>query len=203
MDKIVSQLEEWKSSLPSDFEQVKSYVVQVQESIPTSIEELQPHIDYVKSITPQDIIDDFSQLKVSPITVSLTITALTTILIISKVLLGSKSSAAKTANKKKKPKKKLSKAQRANKTIQDILDFVESEYVPQIDDYLHNHKDLSQEDVEYKYNYFEEMLLKELVKLDAIDVTGNEILRDNRKKVIKFIQDHHQRLDKFKKEAKF
>ncbi|SLA20934.1 BAG domain [Mycobacteroides abscessus subsp. abscessus] len=44
------------------------------------------------------------------------------------------------------------------------------------------------------------MLLKELVKLDGIDVTGNDILRENRKKVIKFIQDHQKRLDKFKRD---
>ncbi|KAK6205398.1 BAG domain-containing protein [Scheffersomyces amazonensis] len=205
MEKVVSQINEWKSSLPSDFEQIQSYAIHIKDSIPTSIEELQPGIDYVKSITTEDIIRDFSEFKISPITVSLTITAFTTLIILTKVFTGNypQDKSSKKANKKSKSKKKPSKAQKANKNIQEILDFVESEYVPQIDEYLHNHKDLTREELEFKYNYFEEMLLKELVKLDSIDVTGNAILRENRKKVIQFIQDHHNRLDKFKKEAKF
>lgn len=96
--------------------------------------------------------------------------------------------------------KKLSRAQKSNKEIQSILNFVEEEYVPQIEDYIKGYEDLSEEDIEYKYKYFEEMLLKELLKLDAIEVKDNEILRDNRKKVIKFIQDHQRRLDTFMKE---
>ena len=93
----------------------------------------------------------------------------------------------------------MTKAQKANRQIQEILDYVELTYVPEIDKFIETYKELSSEDVEYKFNYFEEMLLKELMKLDAIDVTSNEILRDNRRKVIKFIQDHQKRLDKFKK----
>ncbi|ODV78987.1 BAG domain-containing protein [Suhomyces tanzawaensis NRRL Y-17324] len=104
---------------------------------------------------------------------------------------------------KKKAKKRLTKAQKANKFIQEILDNVESTFVPEIDEYIENYQSLKSEDVQYKYNYFNEMLLKEIMKLDGVEVGDNEVLRTNRKKVIKFIQDHQKRLDKFKKEVKF
>lgn len=207
MDKVNEQLYDLKGRIPVIVDELQHYVEVIKNKVPTNYEELQPHIDYVKSITKDDIINDFKQLKVSPITVSLTLIALTTILIFGKVF-SPKSTVSTTANdkasaKKKKGKKKLSKAQRANKEIQFILDFVESEYVPQIDTYIDTYKSLTEDEVQYKYNYFEEMLLKELMKLDGIDVSSNDILRENRKKVIKFIQDHQKRLDKFKKEANF
>ncbi|EMG49663.1 hypothetical protein SBY92_004470 [Candida maltosa Xu316] len=196
MEKITEQLNEFKSKIPIYTEEFQDYIVSLKEKIPTSYEELHPHIEYVKSIKPEDVIDDFKNLRVSPITVSLTLVFLTTFLIFGKLLSGGKPKPAP----KKKTKRKLTPAQKANRQIQEILDFVESEYVPEIDKFIESYKSLSSEDVQYKFNYFEEMLLKELMKLDEIDVTGNEILRDNRRKVIKFIQDHQKRLDKFKKE---
>ncbi|KAK6455635.1 BAG domain-containing protein [Scheffersomyces xylosifermentans] len=206
MDKFGAQIDQWKSQLPGHLEKAQEYLDHVKSSVPTNYEQLQPHIEYFKSITSEDIISDFSEYKITPITVSITVTALTTILIVSKLLSslsGSSKSDKGTKKKSKKPKKKISKAQKANKDIQSILDFVESEYVPQIDEYIAEYKSLKPEEVQYKYKYFEEMLLKELMKLDEVDVSGNEILRDNRKKVIKFVQDHQKRLDKFKKDKKF
>lgn len=202
MDKVTEQLEAWKAEIPAKLEQAQIYFNQFKQSIPKNVDELQPHIDYIKSITQDDIINDFTNFKVTPITISITITTLTTIFIISKLFCRC-SSDTKTKKKNKKPKKKLSKAQKANKDIQAILDFVESEYVPQIDTYIVEYKSLKPEELEYKYNYFEEMLLKELMKLDEVDVSGNDILRENRKKVIKFVQDHQKRLDRFKKERNF
>lgn len=146
------------------------------------------------------VVDDFKNLKLTPATVGLTVTSITVLFVVQRLLF---SSAPKAPAAKKPKKKKISKAQKANKQIQAILDDVESNFIPDIDDYIVNYQKLSDEDVTYKYKYFEEMLLKELMKLDGIDVTGNEILRENRRKVIKFIQDHQKRLDRFKKEVGF
>ncbi|KAG7663587.1 uncharacterized protein J8A68_002836 [[Candida] subhashii] len=206
MDKVNEQLNGLKNRIPVVVDEFQHYVELIKDQIPTNYEELQPHIDYIKSITKDDVINDFKELKVSPITISLTLVALTTLLIFGKIFSSGGSSTTSSSDKKstksKKPKKKLSKAQKANKSIQAILDFVESEYVPQIDKYIDNYKSLKSDEAEYKYNYFEEMLLKELMKLDGIDVSSNDILRENRRKVVKFIQDHQKRLDKLKKEFK-
>ncbi|CAI5756921.1 unnamed protein product [Candida verbasci] len=176
--------------------------------IPSTIEEAKYLIfNHIKTFKKENIIHDFKNFKISPITITISLITLFTILIFGKILTPTSTSTSPSTynetektGKKTGGKKKLSKAQRANKEIQQILDFVESEYVPEIDSYIENYKSLSKEDVEYKFSYFEEMLLKELMKLDEIDVTSNEILRENRRKVIKFVQDHQKRLDKFKKD---
>ena len=196
MEKVTEHLNEFKSKIPNSVEELQDYLDYLKEKIPTSYDDFKPQIEYVKSIKGEDVVNDFKNLKVSPITVSLTLVAFTTLYLFGKLIGGGRAE----ETPKKKPRKKLTKAQKANRQIQEILDYVELTYVPEIDKFIETYKELSSEDVEYKFNYFEEMLLKELMKFDAIDVTSNEILRDNRRKVIKFIQDHQKRLDKFKKE---
>lgn len=159
-------------------------------------------IHELKSANSDSVLQDVKGLKITPVTVTLAAVVLTTLVIVGSVA-GGNSSNQSQGKKKKKPKKKVSRAQKANHEIQKVLDYVEDNYVPQIDEYLSEYKSMKPEDVQYKYKYFEEMLLKELMKLDGIDVTGNEVLRENRRKVIKFVQDHQKRLDKFKREAKF
>lgn len=200
MEEVAHKFDEFKSNIPTHLEQLTQYIDLVKSKIPTSYEELQPHIEYFKSIKPEDFVDDFKNLRISPITVSVTLVVFTTLLVFGKLFGGNGKQHQETP--KKKNKKKLTKAQKANKQIQEILDFVELAYVPEIDKFIEDYKTFSDEDTENKFNYFDEMLLKELLKLDSIDVTGNEILRDNRRKVVKFIQDHQKRLDKFKKEIK-
>lgn len=178
----------------------KNYAQNILANLPKSQDDLLLYYLYVKSITRDDIIRDFSEFKVSPITVTAAVTTLTTILVLLRFL-GSGSS-QKPKSKKKKGKK-LSKAVRSNREIEAVLDHVANEYGDAIDDYINNYKLLKPDDVKYKYNYYEEMLLKELLKLDAIDVMGNEVLKGNRKKVVNFIQDYQKRLDTFKKEAGF
>ncbi|CCG20810.1 hypothetical protein CORT_0A04220 [Candida orthopsilosis Co 90-125] len=195
---------------------------QLKNQIPTTAEELQHYLELAKSklttnwdqltdlfehhtheLTIDNVLSDFKNFNVNPVTVSLTLISVTTLILLGKVF-GSSSSehheASEKKHKKKSGKKKLSRAQRANKEIQEILDYVESEYVPEIDKYIENYQTLSKDELDNKFKFYDEMLLKELVKLDGIDVTGNDILRENRKKVIKFIQDHQKRLDKFKKD---
>lgn len=166
---------------------------------------VETYIEALKHTSGDEIINDFSELKVTPVTVSISLAALAATMLFGR-LLGSAFSKlgdnGKKKSGKKKKKKKLTKAQQANLEIQQILDYVELKYVPEIDDYLENYTTLSKDQAQYRYKYFDEMLLKELVKLDGVDVSGNDVLRDNRKKVIKFIQDHQKRLDQFKKEAK-
>lgn len=162
---------------------------------------IEPIVEQYKLVTVEQVVDEFKQLKVTTNTVGISIATIVLVMIIGKVLGLAAPAAAKEKPKKK--KKRELKAKMANRQIQAVLDFVELVYVPQIDEYILNYKELSDEDVSYKYNYFEEMLLKELMKLDEIDVIGNDVLRENRRKVIKFIQDHQRRLDKFKREVGF
>lgn len=205
MESITEQVNYLKSKLPTNLKEVRSCVSAFKDKIPTNYNDFESYVHTLKNVSKEDIVNDFSQLKITPITVSLSITAFTTLLILARLLSSNGSEQkGKTGkkNQKRRSRKKMTKAQKANEDIQSILDFVEEEYVPQIDDYLENYKNLNSEDVKFKYKYFEEMLLKELMKLDGIDVVGNEVLRDNRRKVIKFIQDHQRRLDAFKKEVK-
>lgn len=146
----------------------------------------------LQHLTVDLIVDDFVHWRVTAATVTLSITAVTTLLVLGSAL-GMLGGGGK---KKRKSKKKRSRLQRANAAIQAILDHVEHEYIPQIEEFVANPR---MEDSEYKYNYLEEMLLKQLMALDGIEVDGNEVLRDNRKKVIKFIQEHQRRLDRAKK----
>lgn len=203
MEAVTGHFNQLRSQLPSNLQEVQSCINHLKEKIPTNYNDIELYVNALKNISRDDIVSDFSNLKVTPITVSLSITAFTTLFILGR-LFGSNGQQSRSKsnkkNQKKRSKKKLTKAQKANEDIQSILDFVEETYVPEIDEYLENYKKLNPEDLEYKYNYFDEMLLKQLMKLDGIDVAGNDILRDNRKKVIKFIQDHQRRLDAFKKE---
>lgn len=149
----------------------------------------------IASTSRHELLDDFSNLRVTPATTTVVLTTFLAALIAGKLLAGSPA-----PKEVKKPKKKKSKAQIANGQIQTILDNVEETYVAQIDDYIENYSQLSSEKRDNTYNYIQEMLLKELLKLDGIDIANNDVLRDNRKKVIRFIQEHQSRLDQFKKD---
>lgn len=184
-----------KAVISDSLTQIRS---QLHERIPQLEDSIGEYIHAVTSTSKDELFEDIYQLKVTPATTTLLFTTLSAILLASGVLL--KKDAA-TEKKTKPKKKKLTKAQIANREIQAILDHVEDVYVPQIDEYIDNYKTLSEQDQQYKYNFFEEMLLKALMKLDGVDIAGNEVLRDNRKKVIKFIQDHQKRLDNFKKQS--
>lgn len=191
MEEVYEQLEVLKEHFFYGVGEAQSVV----ENLPEAAEK---YFKTLQNASMDDYVRDFSAFKVSALTVSATVTAVVGLLTLGSLLSGS------MEKKTKKPKKKKqSRAQKVNHEIQEILDFVEETYVPQIDEYLQNYTELKEEDVEYKYKYFEEMLLKELMKLDGIDVSGNDVLRDNRKKVIKFVQDHQRRLDKFKREVQF
>lgn len=191
IDTIKQQVEEFVAEIPPKFEQLTQYA---QGQLPKDFES---YINQLKSINKDELIKDLTEMKVTPVTITIGVVGLTTFLLLSKVLFGSSST---VEEKPKKKKKKMSNAQKANKSIQEVLDKIETTWVPEIEQYFESYKDLKPSEVDYKYNYFQEMLLKELLALDGIDTLGNGIIRENRRKVIKFIQDHQKRLDAFKKE---
>lgn len=196
MDSISEHLELAKDSISNT---VQHLIARAESYLPTNVEATwKQYVNDLSRTSVQDLVNETRALKVTPATVTLLVTTTLAAILAGGLLSGSRSTVKTTKDSKK--KKKPSKAQKANKEIQKILDFVEETYVPQIDDYIQNYASLSDENKEYKFKYFEEMLLKELMKLDDVDVAGNNVLRDNRKKVIKFVQEHQTRLDKFKKE---
>lgn len=196
MSSFSEQLVDAKSKISQSLEGIYA---QVENFLPADLHKnLDSYVKALKSTGKDEIIHDLSNFNFTPATTTLLVSTFATLFLFSKLFKSSSKEAPKQQKSKK--KKKPSKAQRANKDIQLILDYVEETYVPQIDEYLESYDNLDVNDREYKYKYFEEMLLKELMKLDGVDVAGNEVLRENRKKVIKFIQEHQKRLDKFKKD---
>ncbi|GEQ72579.1 hypothetical protein JCM33374_g6266 [Metschnikowia sp. JCM 33374] len=198
MENFTESFAKAKSSVSGTLSQLYS---RIQHHIPEEVEQSVRHyIDALSNTSKEDLLNEVRGLQITPATVTLALLAVPTLLWAGRLVGGSHTPNAAGEGKSKTKKKKQTKAQKANKEIQKILDFVEETYVPQIDSYIENYADLSEEDQAYKYKYFEEMLLKELMNLDNVDVAGNDVLRENRKKVIRFIQDHQKRLDIFRKE---
>lgn len=194
----MEQINEIKSQLQPKLEEVGNYLNDLKTTLPKEIEAF---LLDLKTTSKDDLLNDFNALKITPGTITVSIIGLTSVLIIGRLLFSSLSSSTPVANDdKKKKKKKVSRAQKINKQIQEVLDHFESKWVPEINEYFANYKELSDEKIQYQYKYFQEMLLKELLKLDGIETLGNEIIRENRRKVIQFIQDHQKRLDSFMKE---
>ena len=197
-------MDQLKGKIPTTSEEIQQYVELAKSKLTTNWDQLTDLIyHHTNELTVDSVLNDFKNFNVNPVTVSLTLISITTLILLGRIFSSGSSEQHESSgkkHKKKSGKKKLSRAQRANKEIQEILDYVELEYVPEIDKYIENYQTLSKDDLDNKFKFYDEMLLKELVKLDGIDVTGNDILRENRKKVIKFIQDHQKRLDKFKKD---
>lgn len=131
---------------------------------------------------------------------------------------GSSAHPSKKSKKKLKKKKKTKELPQAllRRLMGETLATVDSELVPQVDKWEKDLKDfeeekslLSKEDSEkgasklgFMYKYLEETILKELLKMDAIEHHGEEDLRAERKRIIKHIQSLHKRIDGVKKESK-
>lgn len=177
---------------------LKQLLTQIERHIPAHVQEsIRNYAQELSATSTEQLVRDVSEFRITAATGTLAVTAVTLALL----LVASRGSDTQSSkSKKKKKKSKASKAQKLNKEIQAILDFVEETYVGPIDEYIENYNSLSEQDKEYKFTYFQEMLLKELIKLDNLDVAGNEILRENRRKVIRFVQEHQNRLDKFRKD---
>lgn len=177
---------------------LKQLLTQIERHIPVHIQEsVKQYAQELSATSTEQLVRDVRELRITAATGTLVVTAVT----LAFLLVASLGNDPQTTkSKKKKKKSKTTRAQKTNKEIQSILDFVEETYVGPIDSYIENYSSLSEQDREYKFAYFQEMLLKELLKLDDVDVAGNDILRDNRRKVITFIQEHQNRLDKFHNE---
>lgn len=196
MDLVSQQLASAKSSLESS---ISAFYSTIQPHIPVDVDHaLKTYAHALTTTSKDEVLRDLSQFKVTAATATVSMTTVAILLLINRLF--SLSAGSGTQPSKKKKKKKLTKAQRANKEIQAVLDFVEETYVKQIEEYFAGYESMTEENREYKYKYFEEMLLKELMKLDGIDTVGNDVLRENRKKVIKFIQQYQKKLDQFRSE---
>ncbi|ODV60326.1 uncharacterized protein ASCRUDRAFT_70853 [Ascoidea rubescens DSM 1968] len=113
-------------------------------------------------------------------------------------------SASDKKKKKKKKKKKLTPVGKNKLLIFNIMKNVEDRIVPGINEFElnleKNENFKNEEEKTYTYLYYEELLLKELMKLDGVETYDNEDLRLERKKSIKFIQSLHKKIDKLKLE---
>ncbi|KAG7876707.1 hypothetical protein KL938_004320 [Ogataea parapolymorpha] len=115
----------------------------------------------------------------------------------------------------------LSQEQQAEQDIDAVLRDFETNYVPEIDKYIEaveqeiakpgpskrkGKKSAKKPDVsykqkfEYQYLYFNESLLKLLMKLDSVEIYDNQDLRAKRKQCIKTIQNYLKKLDSYKPE---
>ncbi|ESX03572.1 hypothetical protein HPODL_00069 [Ogataea parapolymorpha DL-1] len=115
----------------------------------------------------------------------------------------------------------LSQEQQAQQDIDAVLRDFETNYVPEIDKYIEaveqeiakpgpskrkGKKSAKKSDVsykqkfEYQYLYFNESLLKLLMKLDSVEIYDNQDLRAKRKQCIKTIQNYLKKLDSYKPE---
>ncbi|KAG7906387.1 hypothetical protein KL906_004479 [Ogataea polymorpha] len=113
----------------------------------------------------------------------------------------------------------LSPEQQAQQDIDAVLRDFETNYVPEIDKYIEGveqeiakpgpskrkgKKSAKKSAVsykrkfEYQYLYFNESLLKLLMKLDSVEIYDNQDLRAKRKQCIKTIQKYLKKLDSYK-----
>ncbi|KAH3666851.1 hypothetical protein OGAPHI_003300 [Ogataea philodendri] len=150
---------------------------------------------------------------------------LTGALVLKQALSPTKTKKTKKSGKKtKKQQPVVVNPQEVSKTqIEQILADFNTNYVPAIDEYLEQLKVLLaapepskkkgkkktakkqappqvsyKEKLEYQYLYFNENLLKLLMKLDSVEIHENQDLRLQRKQAIKAIQGYLKQLDSFK-----
>lgn len=95
--------------------------------------------------------------------------------------------------------KNQTKIQKINEQIKKILDDIEFEHEPKINEFILTYTQFSESDFEDKFKYFQNVLLKELLKLDTLDVSSSSALRKNRRSAIKYIQKIQINLDSIKK----
>ncbi|KAG7827173.1 hypothetical protein KL920_004833 [Ogataea angusta] len=116
---------------------------------------------------------------------------------------------------------KLRPEQQAQQDIDAILRDFETNYVPEMDKYIEaveqeiakpsppkrkSKKSAKKADAsykqkfEYQYLYFNESLLKLLMKLDSVEIHDSQDLRAKRKQGIKTIQSYLKKLDSYKPE---
>ena len=133
MDKLTNQINEIKAQVPK-LDQVTSYIGDLKHHLP---QEVEAYLERIGAVNKDDIFLEFKQVKVTPVTITVALVSVTTIFVLGRVIFGSKS-ANSGPTKAKKTRKKVSKAQKTNKAIQDVLDTFETKWVPQINDYFAN-----------------------------------------------------------------
>lgn len=112
----------------------------------------------------------------------------------------------KSKKSKKKPVKKLSITEQYQQSLLQVEKNVNDNIEPEIKSYYEIFETIPLDDRLYKFRFYQESLLKELIKLDGIDLTILEdeglkkVLKDERKLIIKHIQGLQKGLDIYKKE---
>ena len=113
----------------------------------------------------------------------------------------------KTGGTDKKPVA-LSQYHICKNQLESVSSKMEQGLVKQIDTYYDEFEGLKDEDKQYKLNYFQEELLKELIKLDDVDLTElsdsdeRQELKLQRKQYIKRIQGLLKDLDDWKSKVR-
>lgn len=109
---------------------------------------------------------------------------------------------------KSKSKPKLSFVEQVQLQLRECEERVRTKLEKGIRSYIEEFETLKADDKQYKFNYFQEELLKELIRLDGIelsemnDLEKKQGLKTSRKGLIKYIQGLQKELDAFKRDHK-
>lgn len=132
---------------------------------------------------------------------------ISTLLILGTIIYFRSTSTKKKSKKnKKKPVKKLSITEQYQQSLLQVEQNVNNNIEPEIKSYYERFDKIPLDDRLYRFRFYQESLLKELIKLDGIDLTILEdeglkkVLKDERKLIIKHIQGLQKGLDVYKKE---
>lgn len=147
-------------------------------------------------------VDDFQHMRFSPATVTILLALLLCIVFAcGGVRLTAGARAGPRGKPRRKKKKKVLPAEAAAKAIADVRALFDDKWLPGIELLLAGGwKEKLDEDREYLYKYYEEMMLKELMALDGVDTLGAAELRELRRDAIKYIQGYQKQLDKLRSE---
>lgn len=132
------------------------------------------------------------------------------LLVISTLLLLKRGSKTHVKDKKTKSKSKpkLSFVEQVQLQLRECEERVRTKLEKGIRSYIEEFETLKADDKQYKFNYFQEELLKELIRLDGIelsemnDLEKKQGLKISRKDLIKYIQGLQKELDAFKRDHK-
>ncbi|ONH69724.1 Ankyrin repeat domain-containing protein 17 [Cyberlindnera fabianii] len=111
----------------------------------------------------------------------------------------------KKTKSKSKSKPKLSFVEQVQLQLRECEERVRTKLEKR---YIEEFETLKADDKQYKFNYFQEELLKELIRLDGIelsemnDLEKKQGLKTSRKGLIKYIQGLQKELDAFKRDHK-
>ncbi|CDK27459.1 unnamed protein product [Kuraishia capsulata CBS 1993] len=118
----------------------------------------------------------------------------------------SKSGAAQPKKRKRKRKTTKPKPLTPIQQLDAIVAHVRTELAPGCEEFVNGilaslaaGVNCKTEENRYRYDFYNEKLLEQLMKLDGIEGDGD--IRDKRKQSVKYVQSFHKLLDKIKKDV--